>query len=186
MIPLVERRPLTYFVFATLIALAIAALPVIADIAGRGSSIDRLLGGGGARQSDTARTLGLDEGIDRFLANPLLGSGLIDLFDIHNNFVEVAVAIGVFGTAGYLCVLYAFARPLFGSGSLRRLSYPVWAYIGFGATVPSLYDRSAWTVIGLTVVAMAEFERRRTARDVTEPHPEASRLPVESRSGATT
>ncbi len=60
----------------------------------------------------------------------------MDLFDIHNNFVEVAVGIGVFGLAGYLLVLYAFAKPLFGHGEYRRLGYVVWGYIGFGATVP--------------------------------------------------
>jgi len=176
MIPFVERRPLTTVFFTGLFALGIAILPLLADLAGRESAIGRLLGGGGASQSNTARTLGLDEGIDRFLANPFIGDGLVDLFDIHNNFVEVAVAIGVFGTAGYLCVLYAFARPILGSGSMRRLCYPVWAYIGFGATVPSLYDRSAWTVIGLSVVAMLEFEelkRRRLAGDVDDPDPDA-------------
>lgn len=182
MIPFVERRPLTTFFFTGLFALGIAALPLVADFAGRESAIGRLLGGGGASQSNTARTLGLDEGIDRFFANPFIGDGLVDLFDIHNNFVEVAVAIGVFGTAGYLCVLYAFARPILSSGSMRRLCYPVWAYIGFGATVPSLYDRSAWTVIGLSVVAMTEFEmlkRRRYAGDVA-PADDPTPVPVGS------
>jgi hypothetical protein len=164
MIPVVERRALTTVVFAGAIALTIVALPLIADLAGRESAIGRLLGGGGASQSNTARTLGLDDGIDRFLANPFVGDGLVDLFDIHNNFVEVAVAIGIFGTFGYLMVLYAFARPILGRGELRRISYPVWAYIGFGATVPSLYDRSSWTCIGLSVVAMVEFERLRRQR----------------------
>jgi len=187
MIPVVERKPLTAVVFAALIALAIAALPILADLAGRGSALDRLTGGGGASQSNTARTLGLDEGIDRFFANPFLGDGLIDLFDIHNNFVEVAVAIGIFGTAGYLLVLFSFARPILGRGELRRLCYPVWAYIGFGATVPSLYDRSSWTCIALSVVAMAEFERLRRARGESpppEPGPDVTPLRVGTRSGA--
>ena len=75
-------------------------------------------------------------------------------------------------------VLYSFARPILGTGELRRLCYPVWAYIGFGATVPSLYDRSVWTVIALSVVAMVEFERmrreqatsRRPSRNPTSHH----------------
>jgi hypothetical protein len=164
MIPVVERRALTTVVFAGFIGLGIVAVPLIADFAGNESAIGRLLGGGGSSQSNTARTLGLNEGIDRFLGNPFVGDGLVDLFDIHNNFVEVAVAIGVIGTFGYLLVLYAFARPILGRGELRRISYPVWAYIGFGATVPSLYDRSSWTCIGLSVVAMVEFERLRRER----------------------
>jgi hypothetical protein len=187
MIPIVERRALTTVFFAGGIGLGIVALPVIADLAGKESAIGRLTGGGGASQSNTARTLGLDEGIDRFFANPLLGDGLVDLFDIHNNFVEVAVAIGVFGTFGYLLVLYSFARPILGRGELRRISYPVWAYIGFGATVPSLYDRSSWTCIGLSVVAMVEFERLRRERHDGVPsdsEPVVTPSRVATRSGA--
>ena len=138
---------------------------------------------GAVRASPTPpRTLGLDEGVDRFLAHPIKGDGLVDLFDIHNNFLEVAVAIGIFGLAGYLLVLYAFARPIFGKGELRRLCYPVWGYIGFGATVPSLYDRSIWTVVALSVVAMLEFERLKTKAptSATEPPP----LRLETSSGA--
>ena len=183
MIPFVERSAISGFVLASLVALVILALPILADLAGRGSAIDRLAGGGGSSQSDSARTLGLDEGIDRFLAHPIKGDGLVDLFDIHNNFLEVAVAIGIFGLAGYLLVLYAFARPIFGSGELRRLCYPVWGYIGFGATVPSLYDRSIWTVVALSVVAMIEFERLKAGAPGSSTEPPPQRL--EPRSGAT-
>lgn len=164
MIPFVERSALTGFLLAALGALGLLALPVIAAIGGSGSSLSRLAGGGGSGYSDTARSLGLGEGIDRFFEHPLRGTGLIELFDIHNNFLEVAVAIGIFGFVGYLMVLYVFARPLFGDGQYRRLSYGVWAYIGFGATVPSLYDRSVWTVMALSVVAIVEYERRRVSR----------------------
>ena len=69
MIPIVERSAMTTgFFMAGLVALVIVALPVLADLAGKGSAIDRLAGGGGVSQSNTARTLGLDEGIDRFFA----------------------------------------------------------------------------------------------------------------------
>jgi O-antigen ligase len=187
-IPIVERSAFTGFVMAALAALAVSALPIIADLAGKGSAIDRLAGGGGASQSNSARTLGLDEGLDRFFAHPIRGDGLIELFDIHNNFLEVAVATGVFGLAGYVMVLYAFARPILGTGELRRLCYPVLAYIGFGATVPSLYDRSIWAVVALSAVAMVEFERRRTAgepRSTTLPEPATARsLSVRTRPGA--
>jgi hypothetical protein len=165
MIPLVERSALAGLVVGATAALVLLVLPLLASLAGEGSALDRLSGGGGAKLSDSARTLGFEEGLDRFLARPIQGNGLIDLFDIHNNFLEVAVAIGIFGLAGYLLVLYSFARPLLGSGRSRRLSYGVWAYIGFGATVPSLYDRSIWTVVALSVVAMVEYERMRLSRE---------------------
>ena len=184
-IPVVERSAITGFVMAGFVALALVALPIIADIAGRGSAIDRLTGGGGASQSDSARTLGLDEGIDRFFAHPIQGDGLVELFDIHNNFLEVAVATGIFGLVGYLLVLYAFARPILGTGHLRRLCYPVLGYIGFGATVPSLYDRSIWTVVALSAVAMVEFERRKTRHDADPATtPMVTPLPHGTRAGA--
>jgi hypothetical protein len=161
MIPVVERSALTGFLFAAFGALGLLLLPVVGDIAGEGSSLDRLAGGTSSSYSNSARTLGLGEGLDRFFAHPFLGNGLIDLFDVHNNFLEVGLAVGIFGLAGYLMVLYTFARPIFSLGEYRRLSYGVWAYIGFGATVPSLYDRSVWAVVSLSVVAVVEHERRR-------------------------
>jgi len=187
MIPVVERSSITGFVMATLVVLVAVALPIISDLAGKGSAIDRLTGGGGASQSNSARTLGLDEGLDRFFAHPLQGDGLVELFDIHNNILEVAVATGVFGLVGYLMVLFAFARPIIGTGKLRRLCYPVWGYIGFGATVPSLYDRSIWTAVALSAVAMVELERRRTEGEpipATSPEPETHPT-TGTRSGAT-
>jgi hypothetical protein len=64
----------------------------------------------------------------------------------------------------------------------------VWAYVGFGATVPSLYDRSIWTVVSLSVIAMMELERRRTEQEpppATAPEPAVRVLPTATRSGAT-
>ena len=153
LIPIAERSALLGFLWATLGALVVFALPSLVSRVDEDSPISRLLGGSGSSNSDAARSLGLEEGIDRFLVQPLTGSGLIDLFDIHNNFVEVLVAIGVFGFAGYLMVLYVFAKPLFGSHPMRRLCYATWGYIAFGATVPSLYDRSVWLVVALGVLA---------------------------------
>lgn len=153
MIPVVERSALAGFVWALLGALLVAALPLVVDVAGETSSLGRLAGGGGAQYSDQARELGQQDGIDRFLSHPLTGSGLVDLFEIHNNYLEVAVGIGIFGLVGYLMVLYTLARPLLGFHPARRLSYTVWAYVGFGATIPSLYDRGIWAPVSLSILA---------------------------------
>ena len=160
MVPVVERSAFTGFLVAAGAALLVLVLPFLAGAAGEESVLARLGGDTSAQYSNSARSMGLEAGITRFFEHPLRGTGLVDLFEIHNNFVEVAVAIGIFGLAGYLLVLYAFARPLLGTGEHRRLSYVVWGYIGFGATVPSLYDRSVWAVVALSVVAMA-MERGR-------------------------
>lgn len=167
MVPVVERSAVTGFILAILGALAFFMLPIVAGFTGTGSSIARLAGDDdiSGRFSNQARSLHLEEGWDRFLGSPLLGSGLIErfLFEVHNNFLEVAIAIGIFGLAGYLMVLYSFARPLFSLGEYRRLCYGAWAYIGFGATVPGIYDRTIWSVMALSAVAVVEYERVRTA-----------------------
>ncbi len=152
MIPIVERSAVLGFFLALLGALVVIAAPLIVDIAGETSALGRLAGGGGSQYSDQARELGQRDGISRFWDHPLTGSGLIDLFDIHNNYLEVAVGIGLFGLLGYILVLFALARPLFSDDEHRRLAYTVWAYIGFGATIPSLYDRGIWAPVSLTVL----------------------------------
>ena len=128
---------------------------MIARLADKGSVFSRLAGDSSAQMSNTARSVGLQDGVARFFDHPLRGTGLIDLFFIHNNFVEVAVGIGVFGFVGYLLVLYAFVKPLFGQSEFRRLGYVICGYIGFGATTPGLYDRCVWSVVALGAVAMA-------------------------------
>lgn len=152
MIPLVERSAITGFVYALVGALLVAAAPFLLDITGNTSAIDRLLGGGSSSGSDTARSAGLQSGWDRFWASPWFGDGLIDLFDIHNNLLEVAVGIGIFGLFGFLLVLFALARPLFENVPHRRLCYTVWAYMGWGLLIPSLYDRTLWVPMCLAAI----------------------------------
>ena len=155
MIPVVERSAFHGFLVAAAASLFLLALPMIAQMAGEGSVFSRLAGDSSAQMSNMERRVGLEDGIARFFDHPLRGTGLTDLFFIHNNFVEVAVGIGVFGLVGYLLVLYAFVKPLFGKGEYRRLGYVVCGYIGLGATIPGLYDRCVWSVVALGAVAMA-------------------------------
>ncbi len=169
LVPVVERSAIAGFLIAAVGALFLFALPAIIELAGDGSVFSRLGGDKSAEYSNSARSLGLDAGIARFFEHPLRGTGLVNLFDIHNNFVEVAVGIGVFGLAGYLLVLYAFARPLVGHGEFRRLSYVAVGYIGFGATVPSLYDRSVWAVMALSAVAMVLSARNDLRTETSRP-----------------
>ena len=121
MIPVVERSALAGFLTAALGALVVAGLPALTGLTGAGSSLSRLGGGVSSSMSNTERSRGLDYGVERFFDSPLLGGGLVDLFEIHNNFLEVAVSVGVFGLAGYLLVMFSLARPLFGRSERRRL-----------------------------------------------------------------
>jgi O-antigen ligase len=173
MIPVVERSAITGFVWAMLGALAIVVVPLIIGITGEQSSLARLVGNTNSSLSDQERTAGLESGWDRFWARPLTGDGLLELFDIHNMFLEVAVAVGIFGLVGYLMVLFVFARPIFGHHPHRRLCYTVWAYIGFGATIPSLYDRSIWAAVSLSVVTIATAARSPGEETPTTPASDA-------------
>lgn len=169
MIPVVERSAVIGFVMAVCGGLVILLLPILVEFTGDQSSLGRLVGNTNSKYSDQDRAQGLDAGWDRFWAAPLTGDGLIDLFRIHNMFLEAAVAIGVFGLVGYLLILFVFARALFVESPYRRLAYTTWAFIGWGATVPSLYDRSIWGPVALSVVAVTATATR-LARDETD-HP---------------
>lgn len=159
MIPVVERSAIIGFLYALLGALVIVAIPLIVDVAGESSAIGRLVGGNASNLSDQARELGQRSGIERFLDQPFLGTGLIDLFDIHNMYLEIAAGIGLFGVIGFVMVLYVFARPLFSDVPHHRMLYVAWAFVGFGATVPGFYDRSIWLPLALGVVAVLEYAR---------------------------
>jgi len=63
-------------------------------------------------------------------------------------------------------VLFTLVRPLLTTHPLRRLSYPVFAYGVFGATTPSLYDRTFWLAMCLSIVAVVA-----SRQPVPEPEP---------------
>ena len=159
MVPVVERSAIMGFIYAICGALFVIAIPILVDISGETSSLGRLVGGSNSNFSDQARELGQQSGIERFLSHPFIGTGLIDLFEIHNMYLEIAAAIGVFGLVGYLLIIFVFARPLFSDVPHRRLLYVAWAFIGFGATVPGFYDRSIWLPLALGAVAVMEYRR---------------------------
>jgi hypothetical protein len=136
-------------------------------------ALGRLLGHGTASGSDEARTQGLHYGWERFLDHPVSGSGLVDLFEVHNNYLEAVIGVGIFGFVAFLVVLATLVMPLLSTHPLRRLSYPVFAYGVFGATTPSLYDRTFWVAMSLSIVAVVAV-RRNTPVEEPEPPPQES------------
>lgn len=174
-IPVVERSAVRMYVLALGAAGGAVYISQNTALLTKGP-IGRLLGHGTAAGSDQERTQGLHYGWNRFLDHPLSGSGLVDLFNVHNNYLEVAIGVGVFGFVAFLVVLYTLVRPLvLSTHPLRRLCYPVFAYGVFGATTPSLYDRTFWVGMCLCIVAVvAEKESRRTAATASlQPEPPA-------------
>ncbi len=168
MVPVVERSAISAFLVAIVGALVTVVLPYAVDFAGDESSLARLTGQANTSFADDSREGGLRAGWERFLDAPFSGSGFIDIQHIHNNYLEIAVAAGAVGFLAYVAILFALARPLFGTGGDRRLCYAAWAMIGFGVTTPSLSDRSTWLPAALSIVAVGSFvqaqrEARRTA-----------------------
>jgi hypothetical protein len=161
-IPFLERTTRATVVVIGILTLGVVAAALQPLRSGEGSALSRLTGAGTSVGSDLARTEGLEKGVRLFFDHPFVGNGMSSdvLFDIHNGPLEVAVSIGIFGLFGYLLLLWSFVRILFTDLPLRRLGYVALAYVGFGAAVPGLYDRSIWAVVALGILA------------VQRPHPE--------------
>lgn len=173
LIPLVERSALKTYALATLAAAGAVFLSLNwSALSGQGS-LGRLTGQGSAAGSDQERTQGFVYGWHRFLDHPLTGSGLVDLFNVHNNYLEAAIGIGIFGVLAFLVVLWTLGAPLFGRHEMRRICYTVVGYAVFGATTPALYDRTYWVAMSLSVVvvtAVHQDAQRRRSR-LLEPVP---------------
>ncbi len=156
MVPVVERSAISGFVYAILGSLFIVALPLVVSVSGEGSAISRLAGTVDAAGADQQRAQARQIGWDTFAQHPFTGSGFLDVELIHDNFLEIAAATGIFGLFGFLMVMFTLARPIIGYGEQRRLCYAAWAYIGLGATVPGLQDRTLWIPAALAIVAAIE------------------------------
>lgn len=175
LIPVVERSAAVTYLIAVVGVGGMLLLQQVVNHGGGGGSISRLTGGGSASGSNNIRIQTLHEGFDRFLQHPILGSGLIDLFWIHNNYLEVAVGIGVIGLVGYLVVIGSLARGLIGRSDARRLCYPVLGYAAFGATIPSLTDRSVWLAVALSVAVFHGFTEPPRVKDEPPEEPVSPR-----------
>jgi O-antigen ligase len=180
--PFIERttRAAYYVAFGCSIVLGIVSqVPLHAS---ENSAVGRLLGGGSASGSDIERTRGLQHGFDLFWAHPVSGNGLIpdQLFHIHNDLLEVAVATGIVGFVAYLGVLFAFGRVLFLRTPEHYLGYTVVAFFVIAATEPSLWDRSTWCAMALAF--QAHGIRRRGL--LTQPAAPAEETPAARRPSA--
>jgi O-antigen ligase len=156
LVPVVERSALWAYLLAAVASVGVVLLATVFSHPAAGSSLDRLRGGASSAGSDELRVQGLKAGWQLFLDHPFTGSGLVagNLFNIHNNYLEVLVSVGVFGFAAYVGLIVVLGHRLFGLHPMRRLCYTVAAYAAFGATTPSLTDRSIWVAISLSAVVL--------------------------------
>ncbi len=138
------------------------------------NALGRLFGSGSATGSDQERRQILSEAWHQFLEHPLLGNGFDGGIGSHNIYLQVAVAVGVFGLVGYLMIMWSAIRPLFWQGTAHRLAYPVLAYAAIGPLTNTLWERMIWSVVALCFVANLDGPDADDPPD-TEDEPVASR-----------
>lgn len=138
-----------------LFGLSIPALYIVADAYlsnenDSATALGRLLGGGSSQGSDQARVQLAEKAWDIFQAHPIIGSGLAEVMEAHNIYLQIAAAIGVVGAAVFLLVLGLVALRAF---SLPKpfdlLILPVLGYAMIGVMTPILWDRYVWCVLAL-------------------------------------
>jgi O-antigen ligase len=167
LIPIAERSGLWAMVMTFLGAAGLALLPFVVKASSSGSSISRLAGDKSSQGSDSERSAALSEGWDKFLHSPFVGTGLDPTVGIyHNVYLEGAIAFGIFGLVAYLAYLYVFARPMFTTHPLRRLSYLTWLFLVIGATFPGLNDRTIAVPMAMGILATVPW--RGAEADVPE------------------
>ena len=154
LVPAVERSALLATAVATAGAIGASFFPWVVEASAPGSSIRRLVGDGTSRASDSVRDDAIAHGWDLFHQSPFFGSGIgLELAEVHNLYLEVAIAVGLFGVVAYLVLLWVLARPLLGDHPQRRLAYFTWIFVIIGPVVPGLTDRSMLLPMALGILA---------------------------------
>lgn len=139
------------------VALSLPAIIVVGREAKNPDSanaLGRLLGGGAADTSTRAREAGAEAGFDQFLHHPLLGDGWDYVWGIHNVYLQIAAAIGIFGFAFYLIMLAPMLKPLIKVPSPHGLlALPVLAVAMISVVDPAVGARHIWVLISLALCA---------------------------------
>ena len=153
--PFVERSTKAAVGIAAVGAIALCVLGFMLEHASSDSALGRLTGAGNAAGSDQARTQGLHTGWQSFMEHPFSGSGLTfqNLFEVHNGFLEVAVATGVVGFFAYVGLLISFDRAVLLKSPMSRLGYAAIAFTIIGSFEPSLWDRGTWCAVAFGFLA---------------------------------
>ncbi|WP_332666027.1 O-antigen ligase family protein [Aeromicrobium sp.] len=163
--PFVERSIRAGGVVVLGVAAVLAFSGRLLEEDGESNALGRLFGAGTAAGSDLERKQILSDAWMQFRAHPLLGNGFDGGLGSHNIYLQVAVAIGIFGLIGYLIILWIGLRPLFWEGVNHRLAYPVLAYAAIGPITNTLWDRLIWAVVALAFVVSVDARDSETELD---------------------
>ena len=174
--PLLERSLVSAYMLVVGGLTVGVSLTWLVEILGPTSALARLMPGDfGAGLSNQAREIALEIYWGRFLEHPVFGEGFTaDQYLAHNVLLQFGVALGVFGTIGFLVLMWSLARPLFNrSLPLRGLSYLAIAYATVAPFTPSIWDRNIWAGLGLAILAGS-----RTAGDTPTTDDAADQAPA--------
>lgn len=179
--PIVERSAVKGVVVLLMTALAVPVASYALGLTGDNSPFSRFLGDKSTSVSDAERTESLNAGIDRWLAEPILGNGFSNApLEAHNIYLQVAVVSGVIGLVGFLIIFWSLVRPLFDTNDnpLRRLCYATLGYAGIGMLTNSLWDRFTWIVLAMAFLANLNYVRE---QHEPEPEPTTGAVPLRPR-----
>ena len=175
--PAIERSAAKAFVILLVAGVSVPLASYVLGSAGDDSPFSRFLGDRTTSVSDQERTQSLNQSLDRWLADPILGNGFSNApLEAHNIYLQVAVVSGVIGVAGFLMIFWSLVRPLFDTDNpLHRLCYTTLAYAAIGMLTNSLWDRFTWIVLALAFLANLPYQRERPEPE-PEPEPQRPRL----------
>lgn len=161
---------------AKLIALICGALlmivmfPVLAQIGGEGSALNRI-GSAQGSSSNYLRVWLFQESWNAFVSRPWFGVGFEHALDAQNIFLQVLSSAGLIGFLGFMMMMWSITKPLFHlEGPMHRLGWGAFAYLLQGALTASLWDRMVWAGLSMAFLAVLwPKERRREACDGIDP-----------------
>jgi O-antigen ligase len=166
LVPMLERSlRLGLAVIAGLLLLMPSVVNVNTSRSSTGA-LSRLFGGGGATASDTTRLTTIHDGLRQIQEHPLLGNGysVEHTYVIHNIYLQVLAAEGLFGLVGLLLIFSAYVYLLRTAAPLERsLIYPALAVILAGPFQPNMGDHYIALSLGLTMVAIMNTMNKRQA-----------------------
>jgi hypothetical protein len=171
--PVLKRSILAAVGLLAAVATGLVFLGTLLGEDSSGNALGRLLGSGSASLSDQARQLLFEQAVDRFWAHPIIGNGLADIIEAHVIYIQIAAALGIFGLAFYLLVLWSTVQPLTVlTPPYSLLALPALAYVTLGFVTPVLWDRYIWTLLALALLAP-----RLAAADAARPDEEIPETP---------
>ena len=133
------------------------------------SALGRLFGSGTASGSDEDRRRVLSGAWAQFKQHPILGNGFDGGIGSHNIYLQVAVAVGIFGLIGYLFIIWSALRTIFWVGTGHRLAYPVLAYAAIGPLTNTLWERMIWAVLALAFIGDATPPGQADSKELPDP-----------------